>query len=64
MFTFSIDIDNAAFDDDHRAELVRLLDSWALSQPALHLTKRHKGCDEILDVNGNTVGSWTYAPKD
>jgi hypothetical protein len=64
MFTLTIDTENAAFDDDHEAELLRLLNSWALSQPALHLTKRHKGGGKILDVNGNAVGSWTYAPKD
>lgn len=60
MFTLTIDTDNAAFDDDPGAEVARILRSVADRVDA------DLGPGPLLggaarDVNGKTVGRWSFA---
>ena len=59
-FTLDIDMSNAAFDldgfDDPLPELTRILKLVA-SQ-----VERGSRSAPVLDVNGNTVGSWAVRP--
>ena len=54
MFTLTIETDNAAFGDDYRAEIARLLRSIA--------TRLENGtsanCGRLYDHNGNHVGDY------
>jgi len=52
-FTLTIDMDNAAFDEDERAEAARIL-AVACDQLTARLDDE-RGC---YDVNGNNVGHW------
>lgn len=51
MFTLRIDTDNAAFGDNPRGEIARIL---------RHVAGKLEGFDhgQIGDHNGNTVGEW------
>lgn len=56
-FHLTIETGNASFQPDDRAEIARLLE--------YHAHRFRDGVAnyrDILDVNGNTVGSWTYVP--
>lgn len=58
MMTISIaiDTDNAAFEDDRDAEVLRILRAWLARDSALRADVR-----PLSDINGNTVGSVTIA---
>ena len=51
-FTLSIDMDNAAFDDDPSTELIDCLRRVAAKVCVGTIQAT------VLDSNGNTVGSW------
>jgi hypothetical protein len=54
QFTLTIDMDNAAFEDEPVIELGRLV-----SRVGQRLYDYgESGSDRILDSNGNTVGRW------
>jgi len=56
-FTLSIDCDNAAFGEDKAREVSRILFELAASiSPGLMDDDDGK----LRDVNGNTVGRWSY----
>ena len=61
MFHLEIDTSNAAFADDPAAELAHILKTTALQVEAYGLGL-HLDWSKIRDLNGNTVGEWTYAP--
>ena len=60
MFHLEIDTRNAAFEDDPAAEIARILAATADQVEAYGLAEEDSS--KIRDLNGNTVGEWTYAP--
>ena len=62
MFRLEISTDNAAFHDDTdpSAEVSRIL--GRLAARLGELTEADKG--KLYDINGNTVGTWTYTPSE
>lgn len=62
-FSIAIETDNAAFGDDPTHETARILTQLAyrLQNNAYPLDGGPAGAP-MIDSNGNTVGSWTYAP--
>lgn len=51
-FIARLDMDNAAFEDRAATELARILENIARK------VKRGDDAGKIMDVNGNSVGSW------
>jgi hypothetical protein len=58
MFNLKFDTDNAAFEDEPRAEISRILRAVA--------RRVDSGADfgRVADENGNSVGSFTYEGED
>jgi hypothetical protein len=54
MFTLSIETDNAAFADDPKAEIARILRETA------DKLETGRYVDKLRDGNGNTVGNVMY----
>ena len=54
--TIKINCDNAAFVDDFRGEVRRILDK--LADKLTYCSVPHMNTGKILDSNGNTVGTW------
>lgn len=59
-FAVSVGTDNAVFADDYEGEAARLI-RLAAKQAAEALGDQREARESgrLLDVNGNTVGSWT-----
>lgn len=53
--TITIDMDNAAFDDNREDEVCRLLE-WIIKNPSLAEMLLHGGRMRLTDINGNPVG--------
>lgn len=60
MFRLTINTDNAAFSEDMRVELARILHTIALNveRDALRTDV------PVRDVNGNKVGTWSWSVND
>lgn len=58
-FTLAFDCDNAAFGDDPRPEVARILGVIA-RQASNYVVECHPAI--IRDVNGNRVGEWSFRP--
>ena len=58
--TISIDMDNAAFDEDRDMELARELYQLATNLETFGLEQASE--QPILDINGNRVGSFKLTP--
>lgn len=58
MFKLTISTSNAAFEEDARAEIARILRDTASS-----LERQHSSFGQIRDVNGNRVGTFEYSPE-
>jgi hypothetical protein len=61
MFKLEISTDNAAFEGDPSIEISRILGRLG-SKLALEPGEEDHG--KLHDVNGNTVGTWTYTPSE
>lgn len=55
-FTLTIDCDNAAFEDNLKGEVARILVNLVESRIAWDDTEGN-----LRDAGGNTVGSWSFA---
>lgn len=53
MFHVKIDTKNAAFEDDERMEIIRIL-----RELIKHLTYNYSTEGKLFDYNGNSVGKW------
>lgn len=63
VFTLHIRTDNAAFEDDPRTELIRLLKETADRIEKGTLDQVH-WFQTIRDINGNDVGQFALKPAD
>ena len=59
-FTLIIDTDNAAFDPDPEIEIARVLRTVAKQVGAERLAAYSESTENIRDLNGNTIGRWSY----
>jgi hypothetical protein len=57
QFTLTIDTDNAAFESDWAMEVRRILKALVVGE---HGPRYDKVAGVVRDVNGNTVGMWSY----
>ena len=55
MFRLSVDTGNAAFDDDYRNEVARILRAAA---DAIDASASQSSI--LRDINGNAVGAWNF----
>jgi hypothetical protein len=60
MFKLEIETDNAAFEDDLGGEVARILRDAADTVEYSLSPQPDKANYKVMDINGNTCGSWEY----
>lgn len=61
MFKLSFDTDNAAFEDDPRPEVARILRNL---EAKVWEWEGYGKFQNIYDSNGNTIGTWKLNPEE